>query len=297
MLYDFPKTISLTLRLKDMLEKEEVEHWFRNDNCFSIPAPDIWLELKNLLDIETDEFDKPIMEFEIKPNEFDMANRAYYENGLSPTITTQETKIAEVVGTYQYCKSDKFMNGKSRFQKGKDIADTLQTAPKEGVVVAEPKLVGGIGEKKSNGGTQYYQQDRVYDSNGIAMCHPANLPTGSYNYLVVDNYRFYQQAYETLQENECEYGDTIDAFKKRVNKDGITPTITTRPEGLKTAILPITQNYRIRKLTPKECWRLMGVKDEDFEKVAKNQSNSSLYHLAGDSIVANVLMAIFKQMI
>jgi site-specific DNA-cytosine methylase len=57
------------------------------------------------------------------------------------------------------------------------------------------------------------------------------------------------------------------------------------------------RNYRIRKLTPKECWRLMGVKDEDFEKVAKNQSNSSLYHLAGDSIVVNVLMAIFKEML
>jgi DNA (cytosine-5)-methyltransferase 1 len=56
------------------------------------------------------------------------------------------------------------------------------------------------------------------------------------------------------------------------------------------------QNYRIRKLTPKECWRLMGVKDEDFEKVAKNQSNSSLYHLAGDSIVTTCLMAIFGQM-
>ena len=54
---------------------------------------------------------------------------------------------------------------------------------------------------------------------------------------------------------------------------------------------------RIRKLTPKECWRLMGVKDEDYEKVAKNQSNASLYHLAGDSIVVNVLMAIFKEML
>lgn len=56
-------------------------------------------------------------------------------------------------------------------------------------------------------------------------------------------------------------------------------------------------NLRIRKLTPKECFRLMGVKDEDFENVAKNQSNASLYHLAGDSIVVNVLMAIFKEMI
>ena len=55
-------------------------------------------------------------------------------------------------------------------------------------------------------------------------------------------------------------------------------------------------SFRIRKLTPKECWRLMGVKDEDYEKVAKNQSNSSLYHLAGDSIVVDVLMAIFNEM-
>ena len=41
----------------------------------------------------------------------------------------------------------------------------------------------------------------------------------------------------------------------------------------------------------------MGVKDEDFEKIAKNQSDSSLYHLAGDSIVCQCLMAIFKQML
>lgn len=58
----------------------------------------------------------------------------------------------------------------------------------------------------------------------------------------------------------------------------------------------VVNDLRIRKLTPKECFRLMGVKDEDFDKVAKNQSDSSLYHLAGDSIVVNVLMAIFKEM-
>lgn len=97
----------------------------------------------------------------------------------------------------------------------------------------------------------------------------------------------------TLQENDCEAGDTIDAFNKRVNKDGCSPTITTRPEGLKTEILPVTSDYRIRKLTERECFRLMGVKGEDFEKIAKSQSMSSLYHLAGDSIVTACLMAIF----
>ena len=58
----------------------------------------------------------------------------------------------------------------------------------------------------------------------------------------------------------------------------------------------IISGLRIRKLTPKECFRLMGVKDEDYENIAKNQSNSKLYHLAGDSIVVNVLMGIFKEM-
>lgn len=59
----------------------------------------------------------------------------------------------------------------------------------------------------------------------------------------------------------------------------------------------VINNLRIRKLTPKECFRLMGVRDEDFEKCAKNQSNASLYHLAGDSIVVNVLMAIFRELL
>ena len=59
----------------------------------------------------------------------------------------------------------------------------------------------------------------------------------------------------------------------------------------------VVNDLRIRKLTPRECFRLMGVKDEDFDKVAKNQSDSSLYHLAGDSIVVDVLCYLYKQLI
>ncbi len=56
-------------------------------------------------------------------------------------------------------------------------------------------------------------------------------------------------------------------------------------------------DYRIRKLTPKECWRLMGFSDNDFEK-AKNAgvSNTQLYKQAGNSIVTNVLYYIFKEL-
>jgi DNA (cytosine-5)-methyltransferase 1 len=59
----------------------------------------------------------------------------------------------------------------------------------------------------------------------------------------------------------------------------------------------VVENLRIRKLSPRECWRLMGVKDEDYEKCAKNQSDSSLYHLAGDSICISCLMALFSQLL
>jgi DNA (cytosine-5)-methyltransferase 1 len=54
---------------------------------------------------------------------------------------------------------------------------------------------------------------------------------------------------------------------------------------------------RVRRLTPKECWRLMGFDDEAFERAANGVSNSQLYKQAGNSIVVNVLMAIFGQMI
>lgn len=53
--------------------------------------------------------------------------------------------------------------------------------------------------------------------------------------------------------------------------------------------------YRIRKLTPRECWRLMGFDDADFDKAqAIGTSNTQLYKQAGNSIVVNVLEAIIK---
>ena len=55
-------------------------------------------------------------------------------------------------------------------------------------------------------------------------------------------------------------------------------------------------NLRIRKLTPRECGRLMGVKDEDITKILKHQSNASAYHLFGDSIVCDVLVYLLKNM-
>lgn len=60
--------------------------------------------------------------------------------------------------------------------------------------------------------------------------------------------------------------------------------------------LGVIQDYRIRKLTPKECWRLMGFSDEAFHKAEAINSNSQLYKQAGNSIVVPVLEAIFAQL-
>ena len=53
---------------------------------------------------------------------------------------------------------------------------------------------------------------------------------------------------------------------------------------------------RIRKLTPKECWRLMGFDDEDFYKAEAINSNSQLYKQAGNSIVVDVIVKIYEKL-
>ena len=77
--------------------------------------------------------------------------------------------------------------------------------------------------------------------------------------------------------------------------DGASPTIHTMQDEM-TAAKVIEKKYRIRKLTPKECGRLMGIKDEDIENITKRQPDSLKCHLFGDSIVTACLMAIFGEM-
>lgn len=82
----------------------------------------------------------------------------------------------------------------------------------------------------------------------------------------------------------------------RFNKGRIfenAPTITSSGKYQDNNFL--IENFRIRKLTPRECWRLMGVKDEQFNRL-HGISNSQLYKLAGNSIVVNVLEAIFRSL-
>ena len=76
----------------------------------------------------------------------------------------------------------------------------------------------------------------------------------------------------------------------------ISNTLTTSC-NMAVVVKEDNMEYRIRKLTPKECWRLMGFKDEQFLKAEQVCSNSQLYKQAGNSIVVNVMEEIFKNLI
>lgn len=91
-----------------------------------------------------------------------------------------------------------------------------------------------------------------------------------------------------------------DGFNQKVRKDSDTiGTLTGNcHKDLKRNGQGIIEknNERIRKLTERECGRLMGVKDDDIAKIGKNLSRSAQYHMFGDSIVTSCLMAIFGKM-
>ena len=81
--------------------------------------------------------------------------------------------------------------------------------------------------------------------------------------------------------------------KFEFNTRGISNTITT----VQKDNYLVEQTYRIRKLTPRECFRLMGMRDDDIDKIqAAGISNTQQYKMAGNSIVVNVLEAIFKNL-
>lgn len=229
--------------------------------------------------------------------------RIYSADGISPTLNTcgggqREPKIVTGLAS----------NYGENFEKETDISNTLQARDYKGfgkqtmnVVIKIPQAtkqgyieceVGGVADLSyPNSKTR---RGMVQENGTIS---PTITATETGICRIEPKERFFKQALETFENSNADYGDTIDAYNKRVNQSGYSPTITTRPEGFKTAILPVTKDIRIRKLTPKECFRLMGFSDQNFD-AAKNVgiSNSQLYKQAGNSIVVDVLYYIYVEL-
>lgn len=78
--------------------------------------------------------------------------------------------------------------------------------------------------------------------------------------------------------------------------NGIAPTLDTMQGGWRQPSI-LTDEGRVRRLTPLECWRLMGCTDEDFYKAQEVNSNTQLYKQSGNAIVVNVLEGIFRNLL
>lgn len=101
---------------------------------------------------------------------------------------------------------------------------------------------------------------------------------------------------ETIEKNIDKFKEgkilNMDLYNKTVNEK-ISQTITLPHHNTQR----LFDGLRIRKLTPKECWRLMGFTDEEFEKARQVNSDTQLYKQAGNSIVVNVLQKIFYSLL
>ena len=140
----------------------------------------------------------------------------------------------------------------------------------------EPARLGGLyddEERKHNRGS-------IWDAEGLSPTLVTN--GGGYSQPMIEE----SNPWYAVAQRKREDGQMIEQSNREI-ANAITSIQTDSMVG----------NIRIRKLTPRECWRLMGFTDEDFDKAAKVCSDSRLYSQAGNSIVVDVLCAIFGKML
>lgn len=212
----FPKPKELTIRLRDMIDEMVDERFYLKEST-------IRSILRSTFNSRRDS---------IRPGD-GLANTLLARDWRGP----QCVQVGEVVGG----KWDKMHDISKRVYEPNGIAPTVhcQQGGNTELKIAEDFVLGGL---------QKHQTPRT---DGISpTLTEAMGKGGGQTPIIIDTAepkeRFYKQAFETLKENECEVGDTIDAFNKKVNKSGVCPTLTTRPEGFKTAILPVVGAMRGR---------------------------------------------------
>ena len=243
-------------------------------------------------------------------SKFESTNRIYDVGGCSPTLSTmqggnQEPKILE---EQIPCKLDKMPNGHLDSLDNAEICDI--NTPTASTVTS--RYYKGIGSHKDNmcivamrGRNPNNPSDRTagnpteqrleVNMQGTSNC----LTSVQKDNLVIESQvltpkrteygKQIRKAYESGRMQESRHNMT----ELEPRKDDISNTLTTVQ---KDNLLLEKPQYRIRKLTPRECGRLMGVSDEDIDKMAAVNSNTQLYKQFGNSIVVDVMCAMFKNL-
>ena len=257
--YEFPKPEELKLRLKDILEDEVDEKYYLDDEK-------VKNFIKTLENIEIPCI--AVSRGRYTENESTQQKLELNTSGTTNTITTVqkdnyviEAKIQQVEGNL-YPNSGNPQAG--RVYKPDGISPALDTCQGGNRM---PKIIqiGSIPKEVINDNER---QRRVYSDEGLS---PVILARTDSPKIIIDD----TQGFDGIRTYE-----------------NYAPTLRAQRSGLKTI-----DGIRIRKLTPLECWRLMGFDDEDFNKAQKSGvSNTQLYKQAGNSIVVNVLEKLFKNL-
>lgn len=276
--YSFPKTMKLEKRLKDLLEDDVDEKYYLSDKIIQFYCHNeeeqkakgngFKFEYSNGDKIAKylttragsrmdDNYieDKPIIAAKVELNTLEENKRCFDINGISPTLTAVKDGYHE-----------------TKIVENKSLKETIK------------------GKKLED--ADYIDKYNKVIKKDISGTITTRVDARNNTFLAIKNAteKGYLEAHD---------GDGVDIsgrmqYHRGTVQKGMTQTLSTMG-GDNNGVVVKNENLRIRKLTPKECFRLMGVKDADFEKLSG--SNANLYHLAGDSIVVNVLMAIFKEMI
>lgn len=152
----------------------------------------------------------------------------------------------------------------------------------------------------NSGKMQNSQAERAYYLDNDCMCTISHCNSNGDKTQIVEvegnMLRGGKQVNETIEKNIDKFKEgkilNMDLYNRTVNEE-LSQTLTNPNHNSQR----LFDGLRIRKLTPKECWRLMGFDDIDFEKASKVNSNTQLYKQAGNSIVVNVLEAILYNLL
>lgn len=274
--FTYPEPFDNGMRLKDVLEENV-------DEKFYISEDKVQRFLTNLNNEDALLYDACQVKREGKSREY---------NDFCPTLTARDYKdprlvndnVVKQVGNISKCEGNWNNPQVGRIYSTDGCSPTLNTC---GGGSHEPKIVQ-LGNVNPSGKGM---NGNVFDENGLAPTLTTNKGEGNKIAIRQATKKGYI---------ECELGGVADLSypesktrRGRVQENGqICPTIT----ATETGVCRIESPIRIRKLTPKECFRLMGFSDENFEAAEKMVSNSQLYKQAGNSIVVDVLYYILVEL-
>lgn len=223
-------------------------------------------------------------------SKFESTNRIYDVGGCSPTLSTmqgggQEPKI--LVNQLGFID-----NGTGKHQSNTVYSEnglspnitTIEGGGTQQIKICESQIVAMRGRNPDNPSDRSVgsptEQRLEVNMQGTSNC----LTSVQKDNLLLENNI---QKVGQISSNGSQCGTVI-------SDNGISANLVAGTHGY--ANNHIATQYRIRKLTPRECGRLMGVSDEDIFKMAAVNSNTQLYKQFGNSIVVDVMCAMFKNL-